>query len=65
MSSTADLFVSQVQDWLELGSEARINTPGTPAGNWQWRLLKGELTPALAKEIKAMTKLYGRLPAQD
>ena len=61
MSSTADLFVSQVQDWLELGSEARINTPGTPAGNWQWRLVKGELTPALAKEIKAMTKLYGRL----
>ena len=38
MSSVADLFIAQLQDWLNLGASARINTPGVPDGNWQWRL---------------------------
>ena len=37
-----------------------MNTPGTQSGNWQWRLLPGELTAALAKKIRRMTTLYGR-----
>jgi 4-alpha-glucanotransferase len=52
--------VAQIQDYLGLGSEARINTPGTAEGNWRWRLLPGELTPELAKKIAAMTRRYGR-----
>ena len=60
MSSVADLFVAQIQDWLELGAEARINTPGVPDGNWQWRLTEGQLTEKLAEKIADMTKLYGR-----
>ena len=60
MSSVAELFVAQIQDYLGLGSEARINTPGTAEGNWRWRLLPGELTPELAKKIAAMTRRYGR-----
>ena len=60
MGSVARLFVAQIQDWLNLGAEARINTPGTPEGNWQWRLTAERLTPALTKKIADMTELYGR-----
>ena len=60
LGSVADLFVAQLQDYLELGPEARINTPGTLGMNWHWRLPKEALTPALAKEIKTMTTMYGR-----
>ena len=65
LGSVAELFVAQLQDWLELGEDARINYPGTSGGNWSWRLLPGQLTPALAKEIYAMTKRYGRLPEAE
>lgn len=60
MSSVADLFVAQMQDYLGLGSEARMNVPSTVGGNWQWRLLPGELTEELAKKIAFYTKMYGR-----
>ncbi len=60
MSSVADLFVAQMQDWLGLGSEARINTPGTLGGNWQWRARPGVFTKELSKRIAAITGLYGR-----
>ncbi len=60
MNSTADLFVAQLQDWLELGEESRVNTPGTLGGNWQWRLRPEQLRPGLAEEIRHMTRLYGR-----
>ena len=60
MSSVADLFVAQMQDYLGLGGESRMNTPGMPTGNWQWRLLPGQLTPGLAKQIGEITWMYGR-----
>lgn len=60
MGSAAELFVAQMQDYLELGAEARINVPGILGGNWQWRLLPGQLTPQLTRRIAAMTKRYGR-----
>ncbi len=61
MGSVARLFVAQMQDWLELGAGHRTNTPGTAAGNWQWRLLPGETDKKLARDIREMTRLYGRL----
>ena len=60
MSSVAELFVAQLQDYLELGAEARMNTPGLLGDNWQWRLLPGQITPQLTKRIAKMTQLYGR-----
>jgi len=60
MSSVADLFVAQMQDYLGLGAEARINTPGILGGNWQWRMLPGQITAKLTKEIAYITKIYGR-----
>ena len=61
MSGAAGLFVAQMQDWLGLAEGSRINTPGTPRGNWTWRLLPGQASKTLAKEIRAVTKRYGRL----
>ena len=63
MSSVAELFLAQMQDYLWLGAEARMNTPGTAQGNWRWRLLPGELTPALAEKLRAVTVRYGRCAA--
>ncbi|HWQ57389.1 MAG TPA: 4-alpha-glucanotransferase, partial [Clostridia bacterium] len=60
MSSVANLFVAQMQDYLALGSEARTNTPSTLGCNWRWRLLPGQCTDALAEKIRRMTYLYGR-----
>ena len=60
MSSVADTFVVQMQDCLGLGAEGRMNTPGNPSGNWQWRMLPGEASPALAKKLYQYAKLYGR-----
>ncbi len=61
MASVAKLFVAQMQDWLELGAESRMNHPGTVDGkNWRWRLTEDQLTPELADRIGTMTKLYGR-----
>ena len=61
MSSVAKLFVAQMQDYLELGAGHRTNEPGTQSGNWQWRMLSGELTPELAQRIRKLTRIYGRL----
>ena len=59
-SSVANMAISPVQDFLGLGSEARINTPGVAAGNWQWRLRHGVLTDELAERIAKLTKVYSR-----
>ena len=58
-SSVAELFIAQMQDYLER-PDARINTPGTPRGNWRWRLLPGEIDGALADRIRTVTERYGR-----
>lgn len=60
MSSVAQLFVAQMQDYLELGADARMNTPGIAEGNWQWRMLPGAASPALAKKLKRFTAAYSR-----
>ena len=62
MSSVSRLFVAQMQDYLELGGEARMNFPGTlSSANWTWRAAEGFDSDKLAKKIRKMTGLYGRL----
>ena len=65
MSSVADLCVIPLQDYLGLGSEARINIPSTLGGNWCWRLRKGQFGEKTAKEMRRIAKLYGRLPKEE
>ena len=60
MGSTAELFVAQMQDYLALGSEGRINVPGVAAGNWRWRMAPGAAAAGLAAEIRALAEVYGR-----
>lgn len=61
-SSVGDLAIAQMQDFLNLGSEARMNMPSTVGDhNWSWRMLPGVLTDELADRIYQMTKLYGRI----
>lgn len=61
MASVSDLFVAQMQDYLGLGAEARMNKPSTlNSQNWTWRALESQITPALADRIGKLTRLYGR-----
>lgn len=60
MGSTAAYAVYPLQDVLSLGSEARMNTPGVAAGNWNWRFKKGALTPVLVERLRKLARLYGR-----
>lgn len=59
-ASVGNLAVAQMQDFLELGSEARMNVPSTLGNNWEWRVRSESLTDELAERIGKMTKLYGR-----
>ena len=59
-SSVSKLCIIQMQDCLELGSEARMNFPGTSWGNWTWRALPGSCTAALAEKLKHLVTVYHR-----
>ena len=61
LGSVGELAVVPVQDLLSLGSEARLNTPGTATGNWNWRLNPGALTHELAQHYRALNGIYGRI----
>ncbi len=61
LSSVADTAIIPIQDYLGLGSEARINTPSTLGNNWKWRMDRNALNDKLAEKIEEMAKLYGRL----
>jgi 4-alpha-glucanotransferase len=60
LSSVAGIAVIPLQDVLSLDSEARMNRPGDPSGNWQWRYLPDALTAALADRLRTMVEIYGR-----
>lgn len=59
-SSVARWALAPMQDLLGLGSEARMNVPGRPEGNWRWRLLPGQADAALAARLAEVNHLYGR-----
>ncbi|WP_243029341.1 4-alpha-glucanotransferase [Thermus altitudinis] len=61
MKSVAQLAVYPVQDVLALGSEARMNYPGRPFGNWAWRLRPGELRPEHGERLLWMAKATDRV----
>ncbi len=61
MMSVASTAIVPIQDFLELGAEARMNTPSVAFGNWEWRVAAAQLTPDLSKKISTLTKVYGRI----
>jgi 4-alpha-glucanotransferase len=52
--------LAPLQDFLNLGAEARMNYPGRASGNWTWRMPEGALKPGLLRLIKALNSTYGR-----
>ena len=59
-TSVATLAVIPVQDVLGLDSDARMNIPSKPGGNWTWRLHKGGLTKELAEKLALLTVVTDR-----
>lgn len=60
LSSVADKAIFPLQDILGLGSQAKMNVPGTAEGNWSWLCRPGLLTTELCERLKSLTFLYGR-----
>jgi len=60
MASVADTVVFPLQDVLGLGSQARMNLPGTPSGNWRWRVTRDAFTPELIRRLRNLTETYER-----
>ena len=61
LSSVSNLCIIPMQDYLELGGEARMNLPGTLGNNWVWRAVEGSFSDSLAEKIYKLTRMYGRL----
>ncbi len=59
--SVASLAIAPMQDLLELGVSARMNTPSTLGGNWQWRLKPDTNLTELSYWLRHITELYGRI----
>lgn len=60
LGSIASFAIFPMQDVLDIGSEGRMNTPGSPFGNWSWRYDGSCLSDALAHQLLTITRLYGR-----
>jgi len=60
LASVAETAIVPLQDVLGLGSEARMNLPGTVSGNWKWRYQPGALTKDLSERLRRFSLLYDR-----
>ena len=60
ISANSKLSIIPMQDFLGLDSENRMNIPGVPKGNWEWRVVKNALNDDLSEKINQMTKKYNR-----
>lgn len=63
LMSVANTAIFPLQDLLGLGTEARMNIPGTSAGNWEFRALSSEFGLALADRMAGLCETYERVPA--
>jgi 4-alpha-glucanotransferase len=62
MASVARLAVIPMADWLGCDSSGRINTPGTPTGNWTWQFERAAMSAELSQRIRALVTEYQRDP---
>jgi 4-alpha-glucanotransferase len=61
-STRALLAIAPMQDYLGLGSEARINTPGTSGNNWRWRVREDQLDNGILDLVANLVSESGRAP---
>lgn len=59
-SSIAEISIAQMQDFLGIGNEGRMNLPSSLGGNWSWRMKAGSTTDELAQKILNMNYMFGR-----
>lgn len=64
-TSVADTAIIPLQDLFSLGNEARMNLPGRPSGNWQWRYTPSLLTDQIILRLREITQLYGRAKEEE
>ena len=62
LGSHANLVIFPMQDILRYGSDCRMNTPGTPSGNWEWRIMQWQIDEVDKQKYRHMLDLYCRLP---
>lgn len=62
LTSVAARAIVPLQDVLGLSSEARMNTPSEPGGNWGWRAAPDAFRPDLAERLRRLVELTGRMP---
>ena len=62
LSSNSNTVIITMQDLLGLDSDARMNTPSTVTGNWQWRALNDYLSDDLSEKLRYYTEIYKRVP---
>jgi 4-alpha-glucanotransferase len=60
LASVAEIAIVPLQDVWGLGSEARMNLPGTVSGNWKWRYRPDRLTTDVSQRLRDLTVLYDR-----
>jgi 4-alpha-glucanotransferase len=59
-ASVSDIAIAPLQDVMRLDDDARMNTPGSAAGNWAWRYAPHQLHEGLADGLRELTDTYGR-----
>ncbi len=64
-STDAYIAIAPLQDYLGLGSEARINTPGIAGGNWRWRVLEPQISPEFCHNVALIVTKSGRGLSDD
>ncbi len=62
LASVAKTAIFPLQDVMGLGTESRMNRPGSPGGNWEWRFREGDLTPEISGQLAELVRLYERDP---
>ena len=62
LGSVARLCVIPMQDYLGLGEDGRMNMPGVAGGNWGWRAQDGAMMSSLARRMRELACIYGRIP---
>ena len=61
LASVSRIFIAQMQDYLHLEEDARMNKPGTSGGNnWKWRAKREQINNDLAWRMQELSELYGR-----
>ena len=60
LASVSEIAIIPLQDLFSLGSDCRMNMPGTVGSNWSWRFAPDDLSGELAARLHELTELYGR-----